>query len=160
MNPVYSASLIVAVRGYMVPNMSITFIFNLASVPQTDRALPIKALMLYFIMPCVTSNLTATVTVLMWCWFLILSLFPLLSVPHLILLLPLYLPNFASWPSSPLYLTWLSELSCSLNTSPSSAFQEADIVSSKDSGHGDSEQGDSDHDATNRGHSAGEFSRT
>jgi protocadherin delta 2 len=28
-------------------------------------------------------------------------------------------------------------------------------VSSKDSGHGDSEQGDSDHDATNRGQSAG-----
>ena len=29
------------------------------------------------------------------------------------------------------------------------------MVSSKDSGHGDSEQGDSDHDATNRGHSSG-----
>ncbi|KAM7388878.1 hypothetical protein PAMP_022887 [Pampus punctatissimus] len=33
--------------------------------------------------------------------------------------------------------------------------EEADLVSSKDSGHGDSEQGDSDHDATNRGHSSG-----
>ncbi|XP_038603982.1 LOW QUALITY PROTEIN: protocadherin-10 [Tachyglossus aculeatus] len=37
----------------------------------------------------------------------------------------------------------------------SSAFQEADMVSSKDSGHGDSEQGDSDHDAANRGQLAG-----
>ncbi|XP_058240040.1 protocadherin-10a isoform X2 [Hemibagrus wyckioides] len=39
----------------------------------------------------------------------------------------------------------------------SSVFQE-DIVSSKDSGHGDSEQGDSDHDATNRLHSSDLFS--
>lgn len=30
-------------------------------------------------------------------------------------------------------------------------------MSSKDSGHGDSEQGDSDHDAMHRGHSAGKF---
>lgn len=29
-------------------------------------------------------------------------------------------------------------------------------MSSKDSGHGDSEQGDSDHDATHRGHSSGQ----
>lgn len=28
-------------------------------------------------------------------------------------------------------------------------------MSSKDSGHGDSEQGDSDHDATNRAHNTG-----
>lgn len=31
-------------------------------------------------------------------------------------------------------------------------------MSSKDSGHGDSEQGDSDHDATHRGHSSGQSS--
>ena len=31
-------------------------------------------------------------------------------------------------------------------------------MSSKDSGHGDSEQGDSDHEATNRGHSSGRSS--
>lgn len=30
-------------------------------------------------------------------------------------------------------------------------------MSSKDSGHGDSEQGDSDHDAMHRGHSSGKF---
>lgn len=32
-NPIYFASLIVALRGYTVPSVSITLIFNLASVP-------------------------------------------------------------------------------------------------------------------------------
>lgn len=48
-NPVYSGLLIVVMRSFMVPNVSIMFIFHLASVPQTDRAVPIIAVMLYFI---------------------------------------------------------------------------------------------------------------